>query len=83
MTPKYFVNLTFTIRFLVQINLPVQYLKHLPGFLATLCCFGVFWGILQSFLGIYDINDRPKKLEFNKCDLTIKFLVQAKLSIQY
>ena len=36
------------IRFFVQLNLLIQYLKHLSAFTAILCCFDKFWGYFTT-----------------------------------
>ena len=58
-----FYKFDLTIRFLVLINLPIQSSKHLTPFLAILCHFDVFWGILRHFLGVCDVtNDKKQNL---------------------
>ena len=59
-----FYKWAFTIRFLVQINIPTQYLKNLTAFLAILCVFDIFWDTLQPFVGVCDVISGSKKLEF-------------------
>ena len=49
-----FLILTFVLQFFDEnrnknLNNKKRYLKHLTAFLAILCRFDIFWGILQPF----------------------------------
>ena len=53
-----------TIRSLVQKISPIKYLRYLTEFLVVSCYFYIFWEILQLFLGVCNVTNEPKKLEF-------------------
>ena len=76
-----FYKCDLIIRFPVLINLPIQYLKHLTSFLATLCHFNKFWSILLLILGVCDVTNDPKILKPYSPDLIIRCFVQINLPI--
>lgn len=60
LTKLQFLKSDLTIKFLVQVNLPIQNLWYLTELLTILCRFYVFWGIFQAFLEVYDVGNGQK-----------------------
>ena len=75
----YFLKSDLNIRFLVQVNLPIQNWYHLTVCLAILCCFYIFWIVLMPFLGVCEITWYLIFLQDKLTDTKSKLIIVQKV----